>query len=117
MASLRAEGAEQLTPALLEFPGMRSLTTDFTEGDRRPYFLWDEDVSVTELRAVLRGSGGPDYDRLLGKLLREARDLDVWEFIEPARVAAALPRLERRLGRRAPFWRYLIDGWRADGLL
>lgn len=83
----------------------------------RPYFLWDEDISVRELRAILDGPEGYDFDRLLGKLLREARDLDVWAFITPARIATALPRLGRRLGRRAPFWRYLIDGWRADGLL
>ncbi len=96
---------------------MRPLTTDFSEENRRPYFLWDEDVSVGELRAVLAGPAGHERDRLFGKLLREARDLDVWAFIAPARVAEELPRLERRLGRRAAFWRFLIDGWRADGLL
>ena len=96
---------------------MRSLTTDFTEVNRRPYFLWDEDVSVAELRLVLSGPAGYERDRLLGKLLREGRDVDVWAFTSPSRIAEALPRLGRRLGRRAAFWRYLIDGWRADGLL
>lgn len=96
---------------------MRPLTTDFAEEDRRPYFLWDEDVSVGELRAVLSGPEGHERDRLLGKVLREARDLDVWAFTSPSRIAEALPRLGRRLGRRAAFWRYLIAGWRADGLL
>lgn len=56
--------------------------------DRRPYFLWDE-----------------------------ARDLDVWRFVRPPDVAAALDRLRPRLGRRYRFWRFLIDGWRSDGLL
>lgn len=85
--------------------------------DRRPYFLWDEDVSIAELRAVLAGPDGPARDRLLGKMLREARDLDVWRFIRPSDVAAALDRLRPRLGRRYRFWRFLIDGWRSDGLL
>jgi hypothetical protein len=96
---------------------MRPLTTDLSRGDCRPYFLWDEDVSIDELRAILAGTDGPERDRLLGKMLREARDLDVWRFVSPAEVARALPRLERRLGRRAGFWRFLIDGWRSDGLL
>jgi len=78
--------------------------------------LWDEDVSVAELRAALTADG-PARDRLLGKMLREARDIDVWAFVAPREVAEALPRLTRRLGRRAPFWSFLIEGWRTDGLL
>lgn len=96
---------------------MRPLTADLSMLDRRPYFLWDEDVSVAELREILRGPSGPVRDRALGKMLREARDIDVWTFVTPAEVAEALPRIERRLGRRAAFWRFLIDGWKRDGLL
>jgi hypothetical protein len=96
---------------------MRPLTFDLEIGDRRPYFLWDEDVSVEELRAVLRGPPGPKRNRLLGKMLREARDIDVWRFVTPREVADALPALTRRLGRRAGFWEFLIGGWRSDGLL
>ena len=58
-----------------------------------------------------------ERDRLLAKLLREARDTDVWAFVSPRDVAEALPRVERWLGRRRDFWRFLIDGWREDGLL
>lgn len=96
---------------------MRPLTIDLRRGDLRPYFLWDEDVSIAELETVLAGPPSWQRDRLLGKMLREARDIDVWSFVTPTEVAEALPRLERRLGRRAPFWRFLIDGWRRDGLL
>lgn len=96
---------------------MRGLTTDFSHADRRPYFLWDEDVSVGELRAILAGPEGPLRDRLLGKMLREARDLDVWWFVTPAEVGRVLERLRRRIGRRHAFWSFLIEGWRADGLL
>lgn len=96
---------------------MRALTTDFGRGDRRPYFLWDEDVSVDELRAVLAGPDGFERDRLFGKMLREARDIDVWRFVTPEEVARMLPRVARRVGRRLPFWTFLIDGWRADGIL
>ena len=98
---------------------MRSLTTDMRNLERRPYFLWDEDVSVGELRAILgqRDAHDPTRLRLLGKMLREARDLDVWTFVTPLEVARALPDLARRLGRRRAFWEFLIEGWRGDGLL
>jgi hypothetical protein len=96
---------------------VRPLTTDLSRDDLRPYFLWDEDVSIGELRAILAGPTSYDRDRLFGKMLREARDLDVWRFVRPADVATALDRLRPRVGRRYAFWRFLIDGWRADGLL
>lgn len=50
-------------------------------------------------------------------MLREARDSDVWQFVTPAQVAAALPDLARHLGRRRAFWDYLIGRWRAHGLV
>lgn len=96
---------------------MRGLTTDMTRGAFRPYFLWDEDVSIDELRTALQGPDPVVRDRLFGKMLREARDLDVWTFVTPADVAEALPRLQRRIGRRYGFWLFLIEGWRRDGLL
>ncbi|MEO8553874.1 MAG: hypothetical protein ABI678_28065 [Kofleriaceae bacterium] len=96
---------------------MRGLTTDLKRGDLRPYFLWDEDISIDELRAIFAEPDGFARDRLLGKMLREARDLDVWEFVTPTEVARLLPRLERRIGRRFKFWSFLIEGWRTDGLL
>jgi hypothetical protein len=95
--------------------GVRSLTIDLTRQDSRPYFLWDEDTSIAELRAVLSGPDEPERQRLLGKMLREARDTDVWQFVSPADVAAALPKVSRHLGRRRAFWDYLIGRWRAQG--
>lgn len=88
-----------------------------TRGDLRPYFLWDEDTSIAELRRILAGPDSDRRDQLLGKMLREARDIDVWSFVTPADVARALPRLGRRLGRRRAFWEFLIEGWRSDGFL
>ncbi len=97
---------------------MRALSVDLSDADGRPYFLWDEDVSVAELRRALEpGRDEQRRLRLLGKLLREARDVDVWRFVTPSEVADALPALGRRLGRRRPFWEFLINGWRQDGLL
>jgi hypothetical protein len=96
---------------------MRPMTTDMTDGALRPYFLWDEDTSIDELRVRLGGPDEWDRTRLLGKMLREARDLDVWHFVTPAQVADALPRLGRRLGRRRGFSEFLINGWRQDGII
>lgn len=93
------------------------LTTDLRRADERPYFLWDEELTVRELREALHGQDESERLRLLAKLLREARDDEVWQLVTPADVAAALPRVAHRLGRRRAFWEFLIAGWRADGLL
>jgi len=96
---------------------MRALTTDTEKQELRPYFLWDEDVSISELHQILDGPDSPRRDQLLAKMLREARDIDVWHFVRPAEVARVLARLRRRLGRRHAFWTFLIEGWRTHGLL
>jgi len=75
---------------------------DLERGDGRPYFLWDEDITTDQLRAVLAGPDSPERDRRLGKMLREARDIDVWCFVTPAEVAAALPRLRVASAVAAP---------------
>lgn len=93
------------------------MTTDLTRAELRPYFFWDEDTSTGELRAALAGSDPAERLRLLGKLLREARDTDVWDFVSPEEVASALPLLGRQLGRRRRFWEYVIGSWRAQGLV
>lgn len=96
---------------------MRPLTTDMTRQDLRPYFFWDEDVSIGELQQILADPDSPRRDELFGKMLREARDIDVWNFVRPAEVARSLERLRRRVGRRYPFWSFLIEAWRRYGLL
>ena len=96
---------------------VRPLTTDLTDDGLRPYFLWDEDTSIAELQAALVGDDEGERLRLLGKLLREARDTDVWRFVTPKEVAKALPFLERHLSRRRRFWEYVIERWRAHGLV
>ena len=96
---------------------MRALTTDMLKRELRPYFLWDEDVTIDELHQILAGPDGPRRDQLLGKMLREARDSDVWHFVPPTEVARVMDRLRRRIGRRHAFWKFLIEGWRARGLL
>ena len=96
---------------------MARLSTELGTPDARPYFLWNEDLTVADLRRLLSGEDQAERLRLLTILLREARDVDVWEFVSPREVADALPQVAHRLGRRRAFWEFLIEGWRRDGIL
>ena len=93
------------------------LSTDLDDAEAVPYFLWDDPMTIAELKAFLRSASRPERFRMLGKILREARDPDVWRFIRPAQLAADWNEIEPYLGRRRGFWKWLLDGWRSDGLL
>ena len=92
------------------------LTIDLSDDDAVPYFLWDEPMPMRELRARLHQSES-ERIRLLGKILREAREPDVWLFTTPQEVALRWTSLEPNLGRRRDFWVFLLGQWRALGLI
>lgn len=97
---------------------MRSrITTDLRDDNARPYFLWDEVGTVGDLRARLASTLGEERNALIGKLMREARDTDVWLFVTPQEVWNVFPKIVRYLGRQRPFWKYLFESWARDGFV
>ncbi len=93
------------------------LSTDLDNPKAIPYFLWDEPMSVSQLQARLRNASRAERVRLLSKILREARDTDVWKFTAPDEVRQLWPELRLHLGRRKAFWEFLLERWRIEGLL
>jgi hypothetical protein len=94
-----------------------ALSTKLDDPTAIPYFLWDAPMTVAEFREQLATAAPPEQNRLLGKLLREARDTDVWKFVTPEEVWRKWPQLERHLGRRRAFWEFLLGRWYKDGLI
>jgi hypothetical protein len=93
------------------------LTSDLADPSAIPYFLWDEPMTVADLQKLLAAADVEQRSYWLGKVLREARDTDVWMFTSPREVASLWPRLHRYLGRRRPFWEFLFRLWRDEGLI
>jgi hypothetical protein len=94
-----------------------ALSLDLRDPRARPYFLWDEpNATVASFREALARSDEDEKARLLGKLMREARDEDVWMFTTVTEVRALLPKIERYLGKRRAFWGYLLEAWQRHGL-
>ena len=94
-----------------------ALSTNLDDPSAIPYFLWDEPMTVAELRRRLANASAPEQTRLLAKILREARDTDVWRFTTPEEVVRRWPELSLHLGRRRVFWEFLLGQWRRMGLL
>jgi hypothetical protein len=96
---------------------MKQLSTNLSDPSARPYFLWDENTTVAELRSAIEHAEPDEWAQLVGKMMREARDTDVWHFVTPHAVWEHRALLDRYLGRRRAFWHYLLDAWHRDGYL
>jgi hypothetical protein len=92
------------------------LSTDLDDPEAYPYFLWDDPMTVEELHRRLAGAEDDRWP-LIGKILREARDTEVWRFTTPGEVAEHWDELKRHLGLRLPFWEFLLGSWKSTGWL
>ncbi len=91
------------------------LSSDLGDPEAIPYFLWDDPMPMREVRRRLRTSSNAEKIRLLAKIMREARDTEVWLFTRPAEVARQWAELSPHLGRRRAFWEFLLSTWQRQG--
>lgn len=83
----------------------------------RPWFMWDVEITDAELRERLRDPDPRIRAQWAGRILREASFDEVWSYLSLGEVLRDWELIERHLGRRRSFWRFLLDGWREDGLI
>jgi hypothetical protein len=79
------------------------------QSDAVPYFLWDTQMTVAELRCALRDADIATKDELVARILREANTRDVWLFLDWHAIEDAWPRIRHRLGRNRPVWEMLVS--------
>lgn len=96
-----------------------NVSWDLDDPEAIPYFNWDAPVTNRQVRAAL--ATGTEEERLfwIARILREARVPDVWRYLSLSQDILPNWRYlaHHRLGRRERLWRYLIEGWRADGFI
>ncbi len=86
--------------------------------DAVPYFNWDASVTNAQVRAALREGDEDDKLFWIARVMTEARYGDVWHYLSLRRdILPRWEKLRRRLGRKRPFWEFLIDRWQRDGLV
>lgn len=83
----------------------------------RPYFLWDVQITEAGLRERLRHPDPYIRAQWQGRVMREARPDEVWAYLTLDEILRDWNYLQRHLGRKRPFWEFLLRGWREDGLL
>jgi len=97
--------------------GLGPLSSTLDDPTSVPYFLWDEPMTVEELRRRIRDGSRAERIRLIGKVLREARDTEVWLFTTPDFVAENWQAISLHLGMRRAFWTFLLRSWADQGRL
>lgn len=83
----------------------------------RPYFLWDVPITDAELRERLQDPDPDTRAQWQGVIMREARFEEVWQYLGLTEILRDWPDIRRHLGRKRPYWEFLLDGWRKDGLI
>lgn len=81
------------------------------DGQGRPYFLWDVDMTLARFEALLREGDEETRAHLLAKLMRQAKPDDVFQFVTLEQIRASWPRVEYRLGRVRDFWKWWLERW------
>lgn len=84
---------------------------------RAPWFTWDAPIPADELREKLRHADPAVRAQWQGLIMREARIPEVFDWLSLEEITRDFGQIERHLGRRRQFWRWLLEGWRRDGLL
>jgi hypothetical protein len=82
------------------------------DANGRPYFLWDENLTLDQFRARLRDPDPAVRAYFLGKLMRQAKPDDVFTFVTLREVQEQLAAVEPYLGRTRPFWFWVLDYWK-----
>jgi len=77
----------------------------------RPYFLWDVDMGLDQFLRLLDDPDPKVRAYNMGKLMRQAKPDDVFQFVSLKKIRGHWDDLARYLGDRREFWRWLLDRW------
>ena len=109
------EGFSQLVRiALLDFVSRAGVITlkpvVVGEAPKKPYFLWDYDVSEGQVHEMLHG---PARNRLwlMARILEHARFDEVWHYLTPREIERDLPSL-RLPPKVKGHWEYALKRWK-----
>ncbi|HEX9730585.1 MAG TPA: hypothetical protein VGG06_01200 [Thermoanaerobaculia bacterium] len=83
----------------------------------RPYFLWDCDLDLETFQERLRDPDPAVRAYFIGKLMRQAKPDDVFQFVSARTIRDLWEQLDRYLGNKREFWTWLFSAWEAQGLV
>jgi hypothetical protein len=90
---------------------------DVSHDDTVPYFMWDYQYTVGQIKEML--AKGPEFQRiwLMAKIMRDARYSDVWKFMTLQDFLKYRERLMPKLGWEKGFWQFMYSQWLKHGII
>lgn len=77
----------------------------------RPSFLWDYDLTESQVREILRHAPFQERKWLIGRILERASLQEVLRYLSPEEIRKALPRL-RMNTKVKNHWQEAVDLWK-----
>jgi len=77
---------------------------------QRPYFIWDYDLTDSDVRAILHGDDETQIAWLVARLLESARYEDIWQYISLTELRLIFPQLQLKPQVRA-VWEFALRAW------
>lgn len=77
---------------------------------KRPYFLWDYDLSEDDVRKILCGNNETERQWMMGRILTSANFKDVWKYLTLEDIQTELPKLRFRPEIKKS-WERAINVW------
>jgi hypothetical protein len=74
------------------------------------YFIWDYDLTDTDVRAILQGADEEQKAWLITRLLESARYEDIWQYITLTDLIDIFPKLQLKPQVRA-VWEFALSVW------
>lgn len=74
----------------------------------RPTFLWDNDLTLSELKARLVSPDVEVRAYWIGTVMRQAKPDDALTLVAVSEMREHWPKLARYLGRERPFWEWYL---------
>lgn len=78
--------------------------------DATPYFLWDYDLTESDVRGVLHGENETERLWMAGRILEHARFEDVWKYLTISEVVTMFPKLRMRAWLKEA-WKRTLNVW------
>ncbi len=81
-----------------------------TQVSTRPYFLWDYDLTESDVRHILRGRNEDEKIWMASRILESARFEDIWKYLSLEELYKLFPKLKLKPPIRR-VWEYALRVW------
>ena len=81
------------------------------QAEQRPYFLWDYEIDVAEVRHIIRAGSPTEKAWIITRILEYAKWEDIWKYLTVADIRESFERLRFRRPQDRDLWAYALERW------